>query len=84
MAVNSESLVQNQGKLGEFFSQTSAGTLFNTILLFEGKHYTIPFTNVQRIALGSTMYFKTYFLNECNTTKLINSKKLNENYDCKL
>ena len=43
-----------------------------------------PFIDFQRIALGSTMCIKTYFLNQCNTTKLTNSEEQNENYDCKL
>ena len=33
---------------------------------------------------GSAMYIKVYFLNQCSSTKLTNSDKYNENYDCKL
>ena len=36
--------------------------------------YSSPVTGVQKITLGSTMYVKAYFLNQCSTTKLSNSK----------
>ena len=58
---------------------------FNTVPLFVEKSYTTPFIDVQTTqVLGSTMYIKAYFPNQCNTTKLSNSEKQNESYDCKL
>ena len=52
--------------------------------LFVGKPYTTCFIDVQIITLRSLMYMKAYFLYQCHTTKLTNSEKKNENYDCKL
>ena len=52
--------------------------------LFVEKPCTTPFIDVPRIAFGSTMYIKPYFLNQCNTTKLTNSERQKKNYDCKL
>ena len=40
---------------------------FNTILLFIEKPYTTTFIYIQRITLGSIMYIKDYFLNQCHT-----------------
>ena len=52
--------------------------------LFVKNPYTSPFIDVHKITLGSTIDIKAYFLNQCNTAKLTNSEKYNENYDCKL
>ena len=37
--------------------------------------YTSPFTDVQKITLGSAMHAKLYFLNQCSNTKLTDSEK---------
>ena len=36
--------------------------------LFVKNLYTTAFTDMQRITLGSTMYIKAYFLNQCSLT----------------
>ena len=51
--------------------------------LFVEKLYTTTSIDVQRKNLGSPMYIKTFFLNQCHTTKLTYSEKW-KNYDCKL
>ena len=43
--------------------------------IFVEKTYTTPFIDSQRILLGSTIYIKAYFLNQCHATKLTNSEK---------
>ena len=43
--------------------------------LFVKKPYTSPFSDVQIITLGSAMYIKVYFINQCSTIKLTNSEK---------
>ena len=49
------------------------------------KPYTSPFTDVQRIILGSAMHIKGLFSKSMHSTiKLTNLEKLNENYDCKI
>ena len=42
---------------------------------FVEKPYTTPFIDAQRIPLGSNMYIKAYFLNQCHTTKLTKIQK---------
>ena len=71
------------------FSQTEFSVLILLILLLKNqehrqKPYTTPFIDVQRITLGSNLYIKVYFLNQCHTAKLTNSEKLSKNCDFKL